>query len=160
MSNIASSIALNALKGTCLKARTTVPIGLITGPFGGWVSAIMLKAATSHMATISPEPKAANPVSMTVNFIAPITAPTVQLQVIVQKTTRTLCFMRVEATQILEDKSMPVASAMVILGPRRGDLHLVRVRGHHPTCHRSTRFRSMAAARAVPISLPAMKCVM
>jgi acyl-CoA thioesterase len=125
MSNITKSIALSALGDGVYEGQTDINYRLITGPFGGWVSAIMLKAATVHLNGLSDDPKAAHPVSMTVNFIAPITAPSVRVQVIVQKMTRTLCFLRVEATQILEDKSVPVASALVILGPRRGDLHLV-----------------------------------
>jgi acyl-CoA thioesterase len=123
MLDFSQSLALRQVSEDVFAGRTDPDYFMRTGPYGGWVAAILLKAALSHnkAATFN------DPVSITISFLAPITAADFRLVITLQKLTRTLCFLRVDARQDIDGADELAASALVILGPRRGDLHLADI---------------------------------
>jgi acyl-CoA thioesterase len=123
MLDFSQSLALSPISDDVFAAHTDPDYFMRTGPYGGWVAAILLKAALSHdtAKTLS------DPVSITISFLAPIIASQFRLVITPQKLTRTLCFLRVDARQDIDGSDELAASALVILGPRRGDIHLADI---------------------------------
>ncbi len=116
MSAFNESLVLTPAESGVFNAQTDPRYWMMKGPFGGWVSAIMLKAAMAAVET--PE----HPLSITINFFQPITERDVKLVVTPQQLTRTLSFLKVDAIQLVDGKDQLAASAMVILGRRRGNV--------------------------------------
>ena len=123
MFDFSQSLDLTAIAEDIYTARSDPDYFMRAGPYGGWVAAILLMAALSHdtAKTLS------DPVSITISFLAPITASQFRLVITPQKLTRTLCFLRVDARQDADGADELAASALVILGPRRGDIHLADI---------------------------------
>ena len=111
-------LMLTPLSPDRFQATADAAYAMRTGPYGGWVTALLLNAALTHSGIKGV------PVSMTVNFFAPINPGTCRVAVEVQNTTRTLCFLKVDIIHGSSDQESPAAGALIILGTRRGDLHI------------------------------------
>lgn len=117
-----ASLALEPAGPDHWRARPSVAYRMRTGPFGGWVAAILLKAA------LAGREGAGQPVAMTVNFLAPITADRFEIAVTILRAARTTTFLRVEAWQTGADGAVEVAAAALItLATRRGALSATEI---------------------------------